>query len=61
MKQQHIMQAVAHVVYARAHTSDNAFEEAVVPTTPNGFVVVWWRAVVFVCAELAAAEGPNKR
>ena len=29
---------------AREHASVDAFEEAVVQTTPNGFVVVWWRA-----------------
>jgi hypothetical protein len=39
----------------------DAFKEAVVRTTPSGFVVVWWRAVVFVCVELAAAEWPKKR
>jgi hypothetical protein len=38
----------------------DAFEEAVVRTTPNGFVVVWWRAglclCLFVCVGLAAAK-----
>jgi hypothetical protein len=26
----------------------------VVRTTPNGFVMVWWRVLFFVCVELAA-------
>ena len=41
---------------AREHASVDAFEEAVVRTTPNGLVMVWWRVLVFVCVELAAAE-----
>jgi hypothetical protein len=48
------MQAVAQVV--------GAFEEAVVRrTTPNGFVVVWWRVGLCLCRELGAAEWPRKR
>jgi hypothetical protein len=27
----------------------DAFEEAVVRTTPSGFVVVWWRAGLCLC------------
>jgi hypothetical protein len=47
---------------AREHASDDTFEEAVVSTTPNGFVLGWCNGVlVFVCVELAAAEWPKKR
>jgi hypothetical protein len=46
---------------AQEHASVDAFEEAVVRTTPSGFVVDWWRVLVYVCVELAAAEWPRKR
>jgi hypothetical protein len=37
--------------------SVDAFEEVVVQTTPNGFVVVWFGGVLaFVCVELTTAE-----
>jgi hypothetical protein len=50
-------------VAAADYASADAFEEAVVRTTPNGFVVVWWLGgvLVFVRVELAAAEWPRKR
>jgi hypothetical protein len=44
------MQAVVHE-RVREHASVDALEEAVVRTTPKGFVVVvvWWRAAAGLC------------
>jgi hypothetical protein len=41
---------------AVVHASADAFEEAVVRTTPNGFVVWFGGVLLFVCVELAAAK-----